>query len=252
MSHFIFILLVEALLILLMPLIVLMVLNWKKKKKDAADIERLLAQVEESDTKRKKHLVKYLTSQLSMEEQPSIELVEDLIAVEKRFTQQFLEIQLNQQSISDFYQHSCEFVDKYLRLIAENVPKPIDNTLDITGETLPEEQVDANNSEEIEEAKKEGDVEDVGPETIDSNPEESDSSEVKEIEPKIADEKASENLESNKADQTSSSEPEPKEETNNLEAEEDEFGAEEPDWGDAFAEAGVEMKDPISEENEKN
>ena len=158
MSHFIFILLIEALLILLIPLIVLMVFNWKKKKKNAADIERLLAQVEESDTKRKKHLVKYLTSQLSMEEQPSLELVEDFIAAEKRFTQQFLGIHLNQQPISDFYQHSCEFVDKYLRLIAENVPKPIDNNLDIASEDSSEGQQDVSNQKEIEGGNKESEA----------------------------------------------------------------------------------------------
>ena len=248
MSNFVFILPIEPILVLSILLIVLLVFTWRKKKKNAAEIERLLSQAEESEATRKEHLVNYLTGQLSMEQQSAVEQVEDFIAAEKRFTHQFLEIQLNQQPVSDFYQNSCEFVDKYLQLIAENAPKPINDNLEITDEDSQDEQVDTNQSDEIEEESKESEVQDIEPESIDSNSEESDGSEVKDIEPKNVEEEASENLESNEPDQTPSSEPETTGETNNLEAEEDEFGGEEPDWGDAFAEAGVEMDENSGKE----
>lgn len=206
MSHFVFILLVEAILVLSIALIVLLVFNWKNKKKKAAEIEQLLGQTEENEATRKKQLVDYLTSQLSMQEQSAVEQAEDFIAAEKRFTQQFLVIQLNQQPVSGFYQYSCEFVDKYLQLIAENMPKVINDDLDITGEDSPEEkQLDTNNSEELEEESKESkesEVNDVETESIDSNLEELDSDEER---------------------NTSSAEADTSGEINNAEGEEDEF-----------------------------
>jgi hypothetical protein len=247
MSDFVFIILAEALLVLLLLLIVLMFFNWKKKKKNAADIECLLAQVEESDTKRKQHLASYLTSELSLSEQPALEQVEDFIAAEKRFTQQFLEIQLNQKPLSDFYQHSCEFADKYLQLIAENVPKPIDNKLDNIGEASPEEKKDVNNSEEIEEESKESEAKES---EVKENEVKVKESEGKDIESEILESK-SEEMDSSETSQTSSLEAKSIEETNNSEGEEND-SEEEPDWGDAFAEAGVEMKESISEKNVEN
>jgi hypothetical protein len=243
MSDFVFIILAEALLVLLILLIVLMVFNWKKKKKNAADIERLLAQVEESDTKRKKHLVKYLTSQLAMEEQPSLELVEDFIAAEKQFTQQFLGIHLNQQPISDFYQHSCEFVDKYLRLIAENVPKPIDINLDIASEASSEGQQDVNNQEEIEEESKESEAKESEAKESEAKETETKENEGNDIGSETLESK-SEDIDSSETDQTPLSEAESKEEVKNTEVEEDKFD-EEPDWGDAFAETGEEMDESL-------
>jgi hypothetical protein len=248
MSNFVFILLVEVILVLLISLIVLLVFNWKRKKKNAIGIERLLVQVEESESTRKEHLVNFLTGQLSMEEQPALQQAEELMAAEKRFTQQFLEIQLNQQSASDFYQHSREFVDKYMQLIAEKLPKAINDNLDITSESSPEEQKDVNNSEAIEEERKDGEVQDVQPKSIETNSEESDSSEGKEIDPENVDETASENVESKEADKTPSSEAKSIEETKSSEGEEDEF-AEEPDWGDAFAETGEEMDESLLEQD---
>jgi len=201
-NHFVFILLVEVILVLSILLIVLLVFSWKTKNKNATEIEQLLGQVEEGETARKEHLVNYLTSKLSMEEQPAVEQAEDFIAAEKRFTHQFLAIQLNQQPVTDFYQHSREFVDKYLQLIAENVPKAINNDLDISDVVPPEEPRDTNKSEELEEQSKEAEVKDVEPEIIDSNLEE---------------------LDSEEADQNPSPEAEAIEETNNSEGEEDEF-----------------------------
>lgn len=235
MSHFVFILLVEALLVLLISFIVLSVFNWKKKKQNAAEIERLLAQIEENDTKRRKHLVSYLTSELSLEEQSAMEQVEDFIVAEKRFTQQFLEIQLNQQPVSGFYQNSCEFADKYLQLIAENIPKPIDKNLDITSEASLEDKKEVSNSQEIEVENKESIVK---------------GGEDKDIEPEILESK-SEEIDSSETSQTPSSEAESTEETNNSEGEKND-SEEKPDWGDAFAEAGVEMKESISEKNIEN
>ncbi len=225
MTNFVNIILIEIIFVLSISLIVLLVLNWKKKKKKTAEIERLLGQVEENGITRKEHLVNILTNQLAMQEQPAVELVEDFIAAEKRFTHQFLEIQLNQQPISGFYQHECEVLDKYLQLIAENIPKAINSNLDITGEASTGDEKGANNSEEIEQKSEQTKEKDTDPEILDPNSEQTDGKE---------------------ADNPSSSEAESIEEINISETEEDEF-AEEPDWGDAFAEAGVEM-DENSEE----
>ena len=287
MSHLIFILLVETLLVLMIPLIILIALNGKKKKKNTADIERLLVQVKENDTKRKKHLVKYLTSQLSMEEQPSLELVEDFIAAEKRFTQQFLGIHLNQQPISDFYQHSCEFVDKYLQLVADNVPKALNDSLDVTSGTPAEEPEKVENSEQLEEKSKEQEIEsemidsdaekvtsdkadqatsseaepiaepnntkeeennslDITndappekPENVEQSEQAEDKSKEQEIEPETMD---------SDAEKSASNETEATADTNIIKEQEGEL-AEEPDWGDAFAETGEVMDESLLEQD---
>jgi hypothetical protein len=248
MDYLVFILLVEALLVLSISLIALLVFSWKKKKKNATEIEALLSQIEENNAPRKEQLVNYLSNQLGMEQQPAVEQVEDFIAAEKRFTQQFLGIQLNQQPVSNFYQHSCEFVDKYLQLLAENTLKDPNNSLELSGDATSEQSEQSESTEESEnmESSKQAEEESKGSEVKESEAKENEGKDI-----------GSETLESKSEDIDSSetetgqiplSEAESKEETNNSEVEEDEF-SEEPDWGDAFAETGEEMDESLLQQD---
>ncbi len=212
------IILINLVIVLVLLLGFVLFLNRREKQRKNSEIERLLSEVEENETTRQKQLVNILTNQLTMSEQTALEIVDDFVKTEKRFIQKFLEIQMNQQPVTNFFQYSTECLDKYLQLVAENLPKPPGNSLDITSDSLETEQPPEEGSKAEEVTSEQPDDETKEPEIEDL--------EVEGTSKKIEEEVSS------LGEQTT-------EENGDVE---DEFG-EEPDWGDAFAEAGIKQEE---------
>jgi uncharacterized alpha/beta hydrolase family protein len=218
--------LINLVIILVLLLGFVLFLNRREKQRKQNEMERLLKELEENATTRQKQIVNILTTQLGVSESSAYELVDDLTATEKKLVHRFLEIQMNQQPATNFYQYSCECIDDCLKLVAEKIPKAQASTSDAPadGARVKNQPADASASEK--EIIDLADAEKIEPETITL-----DVNETKAI---------SENKTLDDGDGKPNMDVD-------QEAVEDEFG-EEPDWGDAFAEAGVEMDDSLLED----
>ncbi len=213
------IILINLVIVLVLLLGFVLFLNRREKQRKNSEIERLLVELEENETIRQKQIVNILTTQMGVSEQMVLEKVENFVTVEKRFIHKFLEIAMDQQPVANFYQYCCECLDEYMQLIADNLPEPTAAHKEVVEkQAIPELQ---NNTSSEQSSK----LEDSQVVTPDQDPEEI-SKTNRESAPEVDDsfEKSAEN-----------------------QVEDDEL-SEEPDWGDAFAEAGVKMEDNNKEE----
>jgi len=203
--------LINLVIILVLLLGFVLFLNRREKQRKQNEMERLLKELEENATTRQKQIVNILTTQVGMTEQAALEKVENFVKTEKKLIHKFLEIQMDQQPITNFSQYCYECLDGYMQLIADNLTE-LSEQQEIVDKQPVLESLNNTASESL------GKSEENQIKTSDSDPEEI-------IETNI--DAAPETNDSSKKDKTNP-------------VEEDEF-SEEPDWGDAFAEAGVEI-----------
>ncbi len=207
------IILINLVIVLILLLGFVLFLNGRDKKRKKTEMERLLTEIEANETARQKQIVNILTTQIEMSEQVVLEKVENFVAAEKQLTHKFLEILMDQQPVTNFYQYCCDCLDEYIQLIGENLNMSSTEDKPVEKQSVSESQNDPSSEQTI-------NLEDNQIEISDSELEEINDTK-NDITP-AADDSAAEGKKN--------------------EAEEDEF-SEEPDWGDAFAEAGVEMED---------
>ncbi|WP_031433335.1 hypothetical protein [Methylomarinum vadi] len=119
MNEVVLIVMAEIIFILVLLLLTILFVGWKRKKNNHAALEQLLDSVSLREERRKSSLIDYLTGHQKMEKQVAVELCEDFIEAEKQFLYQFLEQQVKQKPMSDFYRHLCELLDKYLALLPQ-------------------------------------------------------------------------------------------------------------------------------------
>ncbi len=213
------IILVNLVIILMLLLGFVLFLNRREKQHKQKEMERMLIELEENATSRQKQIVNNLTAQIGMSEQTALEKLENFVSVEKQLTHKFLEILMNQQPATNFYQYSCECLDNYVQLIADNLPEPSIQQAIVEKQAAAEGQKTITSEQSIEPEENQVETSDAEPEQV---------------------------IETNKDTAPETNDSPEKDETNQVE--EDEF-SEEPDWGDAFAETGEEMDVSLLEEN---
>lgn len=121
MQQTLLIVLIEILLVVLIALIVLLLLNWRRNMRCHAALEHLLDDVRERQGRRGEKIVSCLTEQYKLDQGAARELSVVLFAAEKLFLAQFIEQQMQQQSVEGFYENLCELLDSYLNAMPKAV-----------------------------------------------------------------------------------------------------------------------------------
>ncbi len=129
---------INILVVIILLMGIYMLLNWKRKKNYATQLEHNLNQIMEGEEERKSTLKQYLTSHLKLSNQAALELSEDFVEAEKQFMYVFLEQQMKQNSVEGFYDNLCDLLDKYLN----HVPEPEQSST--TQETVTQGATEAN------------------------------------------------------------------------------------------------------------
>ncbi len=111
----------EAVFVLAIVLFAVLFVNWRRKKHHNVALEQLLDAVTGQEENRKEGLIQYLTEHQKMDDQQALELCEDFVEAEKQFMYLFLEQQMKQTPVTEFYDHLCELLDKYLNLLPQAV-----------------------------------------------------------------------------------------------------------------------------------
>ena len=99
--------------------IFILILGGRKKKQRHLELEALLDRVAAKEADRRAWLIRFLVDRYAQEEQNAVELCEDFIAAEKQFLHAYMEQQLSQQPVTDFYEHISQLLDKYLTLLPD-------------------------------------------------------------------------------------------------------------------------------------
>ncbi|WP_305909125.1 hypothetical protein Q9L42_007115 [Methylomarinum sp. Ch1-1] len=124
MNEALLIVLAEIIFILLMLLLTLLFVDWRRKRNHHRALQQLLNDVVEKEDQRKACLIDYLTDRRKLPHQIADDLSADFVEAEKQFISQFLEQQMKQAGVSDFYENLCLLLDKYLILMpAEKSPE---------------------------------------------------------------------------------------------------------------------------------
>jgi len=76
-----------------------------------------LDNVDSQQEERKSQLAEFLINSYALETEKAKETSEFMVEAEKLFLQQFLKQQIEQTSVTDFYQNLCELLDQYLYFI---------------------------------------------------------------------------------------------------------------------------------------
>ena len=117
MSATLVILVVEAVVILLGVGGVLFFLSWKRSKTITVECEKLLDNFGSKEDERKAQLIQFLEENYDLKTEAAEESAGYMIEAEKQFLQQFIKQQLEQTSITDFYEYLCELLDQYLYFV---------------------------------------------------------------------------------------------------------------------------------------
>jgi hypothetical protein len=228
----------------------------KSKKAKTKALEELLDNIEFQESKRKKLLHQHLQKGYALENQKADERSESIVVAEKLFLQAFIQQQIEQTPITDFYDMLCELLDQYLLYI------PTLNSPDLyTTNSVP--AVEKPKTTAPKKQKKNDSDKKVDKEDLD-NDKETDEAEARKQEPDI------ENAEPDWEDAFSEAGDDEEEETIVIEKTEvnqasevevetqgsDELNADteeaEPDWGDAFSQSGDEMDEATKQGFEGN
>lgn len=89
-------------------------LQWRNKRKRIHAFERLLDDIGSRQQTRIDQLKHQFADQHQLDEDAIQNLSTQLIAAEKSFLQYFIDQQLRQDSVEDFYQQLCKLLDQYL------------------------------------------------------------------------------------------------------------------------------------------
>jgi len=101
-------------------------LNWREKRRQHEQIERLLDDVTERQQQRAVELTKRLMEEHGLAQTDAESLSDHLLASEKRFLREFIMQRLRRQSLEHFYQGLCELLDQYMNHFSTN-PSQSDN-----------------------------------------------------------------------------------------------------------------------------
>ncbi|WP_150050978.1 MULTISPECIES: hypothetical protein [Methylomonas] len=91
-----------------------LLLIWRNKNQRHRDFERLLDDIKNRQTMRGNLLARRLADKLNVDKTDALGLSEQLITAEKLFLQQFIDQQMQQKPIEQFYEQLCELLDSYL------------------------------------------------------------------------------------------------------------------------------------------
>ncbi len=122
MSPILLISLLEALLVVTLIATVLY-LKWREKRHRHADFEILLEDINDRQGLRGNKISRRLVDKYRLDPAIAQNLSERLITEEKQFLQQFIEQQMQQQSVANFYENLCVLLDSYLISPAQATPK---------------------------------------------------------------------------------------------------------------------------------
>jgi len=117
MSTTLLILVVETAVIILGVVGFLFFLSWKRSRAITAEFEKLLDNVASKEDERKAQLIQFLEEGYDLKNEALKESAGYMIEAEKQFLQQFIKQQLEQTSITGFYDNLCELLDQYLYFI---------------------------------------------------------------------------------------------------------------------------------------
>lgn len=118
------VLIVEVILLLLGIGGFLFFWQWKAKKNKTAEVEQLLDNIRSKEAERKSILTQYLEKAYTLDNTAANELGGYMVEAEKQFLHQFLQQQVQQTSLTGFYETLCELLDQYLYFIpSENGEK---------------------------------------------------------------------------------------------------------------------------------
>ena len=117
MSTTLVILVVEAVVILTGVAGFLFFLSWKRSKTITVECEKLLDNFGSKEDERKAQLIQFLEENYDLKTEAAEESAGYMIEAEKQFLQQFIKQQLEQTSITDFYEYLCELLDQYLYFV---------------------------------------------------------------------------------------------------------------------------------------
>ncbi len=230
MSITIIVLIVEVIIILLAVVGLLFFLRWKRKKTQTTELDILLDNVVSHEEERAAQLNQFLQENYALEKESAQECTSYMIEVEKQFLQAFIKQQIEQTSVTDFYQNLCELLDQYLSFVpafkAPSLNASTENTepkIDDVEEEIAEE-TDENAAVEAEETS----------ETASDDNEVATNDKAENEEALLEDQEVADSKK-NKSEK----EQQLKEDTKDTKDTKD--TEEEIDWGDAFAESGDQM-----------
>ena len=117
MSTPLFVLVVEIIVVLAGLVALLLFFRWKTKQIKTKALEELMEDMTSMEDSRQQLLFQHLQKGYALENKKAMEASVQLINAEKHFMQLFIQQQIEQSSISDFYQTLCELLDLYLNTI---------------------------------------------------------------------------------------------------------------------------------------
>lgn len=100
-----------------------LIMSWHKKRQSFRQFEQLLADITDQQNTRSDTLKRRLIEKCQIDPANAQNMSIQLIAAEKLFLQQFINQQIQQQSLDDFYTQLCELLDSYL-----NITPKLENT----------------------------------------------------------------------------------------------------------------------------
>lgn len=114
----------EVILLLLVGVAAGMWLLWQRKKKQALELENLLEEVKASEVNRQHQLLRHLTLKRKLTEAEAQEVSTAMLQAEKQFLQFYVQYRFELGSGADFYTQLAELLDQYLKLVPLP-PEPI-------------------------------------------------------------------------------------------------------------------------------
>lgn len=96
-----------------------LIISWHKKHQSFRQFDQLLADITDQQNTRSDTLKRRLIEKRQIDPANAQSMSLQLIAAEKLFLQQFINQQIQQQPLDDFYSQLCELLDSYLNITPE-------------------------------------------------------------------------------------------------------------------------------------
>lgn len=108
---------IAATLMISLSIAIPLFVNWRIKRKRISEFERLLDDINARQEARVSRLKQQFVDRHHLDQTEAQNLTQELIAAERLFLQQFIDQQLQQESVEGYYEQLCELLDKYLNSI---------------------------------------------------------------------------------------------------------------------------------------
>ena len=112
------IILIEAAVFALIMILAIYYVGSRRKKARLAGIDQLVNEINKKESQRKQQIIDFLVDNCQLGQQQAEESSKNFIDAERLFMYQFIEQQLKQTSLADFYTQVCDLLEKYLGLLA--------------------------------------------------------------------------------------------------------------------------------------